>query len=300
MADTEPCATVALANDEPMFATASLVRSWLVLEQPGTWGADALRQSGLAPAVSQTLRSLPPEMGLRVLLVRRPDPFLTGAPHCFAAHSAARVPWIEQRVLARPEDVLGVDLDALAGGLRPGFGDLRRKPLYLVCTNSRHDQCCGRLGRPVARALAAVDPESVWECSHMGGERFAGNLVCLPHGLYFGRLDPARALEVMAAYEEGVIDLEHYRGRAGEPFAVQAADHYAREALGLRGVDDVVHVRHRRAGPGVVDVELAGPGSERIDVRVGVHRVEQARQLTCRSADPGHPRAYSLLGLTTS
>ncbi|MFO1534029.1 MAG: hypothetical protein ABR562_10295, partial [Thermoplasmatota archaeon] len=84
------------------------------LEQPGTWGADALRQSGLPPGVSQTLRGLPPELGLRVLLLRRPDPFLTADPQCFAAHSAARVPWMEQRVLDRHE--LKRDARAKAAG----------------------------------------------------------------------------------------------------------------------------------------------------------------------------------------
>ena len=30
--------------------------------------------------------------------------------------------------------------------------------------------------------------DEVWECSHIGGDRFAGNLVLLPDSLYFGAL----------------------------------------------------------------------------------------------------------------
>jgi hypothetical protein len=296
-ASAPPCSELALAVEEPMFATASLVRSWLLLEQPGTWGADAFGQSGLPSDVGRTLRSFP-DLGVRVLLLRRPDPFVPPDRHCFVGHSSGRTPWVEERRLEQPWDVLRVDPAVVAAGLRPGFGQLRSKPLYLVCTHSRHDQCCGRLGRPVARALAAVAGESVWECSHMGGERFAGNMVCLPHGLYFGRLDPASALDVMAAYEEGMVDLEHFRGRAGEPFVVQAAEHYARRALSLRGVDDLAPVSRRRSAPGVVDVELAGPGGERVRVRVGVHAAAEARRLTCGSNDLGRPRAYSLLDLS--
>jgi hypothetical protein len=299
MPEAPSCAALAQAIDEPMFATASLVRSWILVEQPGTWGADALRQSGLPPEASRTLRAAPPALGIRVLLLRRPDAFLSDDRRCFVAHSAGRSPWVEERVLDRPGDLGDVDMTAVARGLRPGFGELRRKPLYLVCTNSRHDQCCGRLGRPVARALAEAAGESVWECSHMGGERFAGNMVCLPHGLYFGRLDPVSALEVMAAYDEGLIDLAHYRGRAGEPFAVQAAEHYARQALDARGVDDIAYVAHRRAARGIVDVELLGPGGEQVRVRVGVHAAPEARPLTCGATDLGRPRDFSLLALAT-
>lgn len=299
MTDVSSCAAAALARDEPMFATASVVRSWLLLEQPGSWGADVLRQSALPEGLGAALRAQVADQGVRVLLLRRPDSSPTGGIRCFAAHSSARVPWIEERLLERAGQALEVDAAALAAGVRPGFGDLRQRPLYLVCTNSRHDPCCGRLGRPVARALAEVAGEAVWECSHMGGERFAGNLVCLPHGLYFGRLDPTAALEVVAAYEEGVVDLDHYRGRAGAPFVVQAAEHFARRSLDLRGVDDVAPVGRRQAEPGVVEVELAGPGERPIHVRVGVHHVEEARLLTCRAAEPGRPRAYRLLGITT-
>src|SRR5688572_32757811 len=36
------------------------------------------------------------------------------------------------------------------------------------------------LFRSIARALAAEDEENVWECSHIGGDRFAANLICFP------------------------------------------------------------------------------------------------------------------------
>src|SRR4029453_5830608 len=58
----------------------------------------------------------------------------------------------------------------------------------------RHGACCAERGRPVAAALAQAHPEETWEVSHIGGDRFAGNLLVLPNGLYYGRLDPGPAL----------------------------------------------------------------------------------------------------------
>jgi hypothetical protein len=85
------------------------------------------------------------------------------------------------------------------------------EPLYLVCTNGRHDPCCAEYGRPVARPSTELVGERVWECSHVGGDRFAGNLVCLPDGVFYGHLDPATALRAVAAHE-GAVLLEHWRG----------------------------------------------------------------------------------------
>ena len=56
-------------------------------------------------------------------------------------------------------------------------------PLVLVCTNGRHDPCCATFGRPLARVLReGAQRDDVWECSHIGGDRFAANIVILPEG----------------------------------------------------------------------------------------------------------------------
>ena len=67
-------------------------------------------------------------------------------------------------------------------------------PILLVCTHGVHDTCCALRGRPVAAALAARWPGQVWECSHVGGDRFAPNVVVLPDGFYYGNLDPETAV----------------------------------------------------------------------------------------------------------
>ena len=52
--------------------------------------------------------------------------------------------------------------------------------MWLVCTNGKRDACCARDGLPVARALAALRPDEAWECSHLGGHRFAANVALAP------------------------------------------------------------------------------------------------------------------------
>ena len=101
-----------------------------------------------------------------------------------------------------------------------------------MCTHGRHDACCAERGRPVAAALSAAHPEDTWEVSHIGGDRFAGNLLVLPHGLYYGRLDAPSAIAVAGDHEAGQLDLDHLRGRSGYAMPVQAAEIALRRELG--------------------------------------------------------------------
>ncbi|MGI8806977.1 MAG: sucrase ferredoxin [Acidimicrobiales bacterium] len=291
------CSAVSMAYDEPLQATASIVRNWLLVEHPGAWGPAALTESGLPPAVATGLDERARRHGFRVLLLRRPERPSDGSRQCFVAHSGRHRRWIEQRVVDDIAELLDVDFSPLLDGEPVGFGTPRDAPLYLVCTNGRHDQCCANLGRPVARALHARADEAVWESSHYGGDRFAGNLVCLPHGMYFGRLSPVDAQRVVEAYERGVIDLDTYRGRSGEPFAAQAAEHFLRRQEALLGVDDLVVSGYQRHEQGVVEVRFDGPNGRAYDVRVQVRPALEPRPLSCGAGTEGRPPTYALIGV---
>jgi hypothetical protein len=185
----------------------------------------------------------------------------------------------------------------VTAGERPGFGDPVGEPVYLVCTNGRHDRCCATYGRPLALALAERHGDQVWESSHVGGDRFAGNLVCLPSGHYFGRVGPAEADRVLGLHRKGIIDLDHYRGCCIDPPTVQAAEWFARRAGGLLGVDDLDLLGRERLEAGVEAVRfcLDGGGTGRVLLRAG--RVDDPRLLTCHSARPESPLRFTLLEL---
>jgi hypothetical protein len=176
------------------------------------------------------------------------------------------------------EDVLDLDLTAPAESLD--------HPLFLVCTHGKHDPCCARHGRPLYQALAElVEQDWVWQVSHLGGDRFAGNLVALPAGLYFGRVTPAAAWPVLEDYLAGRIRLEHYRGRAAYPFPVQAAERAVRESAGLTGIDDLELIERHPV------VAFRGNG-RRYDVDVTAAPGELT-YLTCNAETLRHPRHYA-------
>lgn len=289
------CQARSATLEESLHGTASTVRGWVLLEEPGPWGADALRDSRLDPQLAARLHAESRRWRLRIVLIRRHGRSGRQRRRCFLAWSGRDESWIEQTLLDDPAEVLDLDLDGLSRGHRPGLRPIEHS-LYLVCTQGRHDPCCAELGRPVARALCQRFPEETWEVSHIGGDRFAGNLVVLPHGLYFGRVPPDEAVPIAEAYERGEIEQAYLRGRSAYGFAVQAAECLLRAKTGVRGVDDLPLLSSRRVED-ETEAVFAAPDHGRYRVRVRTASAHPARTLTCHSERLSTPPEHQLVEL---
>jgi hypothetical protein len=226
------CADVSREHDEPLAATASRIDHWFLVEYRGLWTRDALPGSGLSDQVKQHLReqvaSVPHG---RLLFVRRPDRRGHAQLLAFTASSRPGETRVTRTEFETYEDLRGVDLRS---------GTEVEHPLFLVCTHGKHDPCCARYGRPLYEALRdELEPEWAWQSSHIGGDRFAGNLVCLPEGLYYGRVDREAAGSVLDEHFTRRLLLPFYRGRSIYTFAVQAAERWIREQTRLTGIDEL-------------------------------------------------------------
>ena len=250
------CSELSLALGEPLHATAPYAPLWLLVEEPGPWGRKAVAESGLGE-----LEARGKELGVRVGLVRRfGRPSSRGPRRVFLVSCAPPEPFVE--LLPEP------DLEAR--------GERVEGPLYLICTNGRRDVCCGRAGRELGRTLAPELGERLWETTHIGGHRFAPNLVCLPHGLVYGRLDVAAAQRVIRAHEAGEVELEHLRGRTSLEPEAQARDYFARRATGRLRLDE-------------------SPADE-LRVEVTAHPLDPPRPESC-NGEPKQPTAWHLVSL---
>jgi hypothetical protein len=295
--DAERCSVRALARGDSMVATASLATRWVLIEQPGPWGREALSSSRFDPLVAPLLARRSRTENVRMLLVRRPGERL--------GDSGRRWAYVDSRPGREGLwwSVRGTDADLLDAPWDGSVGEPATGPTYLVCTHGGHDACCALRGRPLARSLPAPGPADVWECSHLGGDRFAPNVVVLPHGYYYGQL-PGDGAELVAAHTAGQVALPWLRGRAGFPPAVQAAHQLARSELGLLGVDDLPPGPAQRLHePGAAverwAVRLAGPDGE-LTAIVGSSPSAVATRLTCSALHPAHMREWTLESLAAS
>ena len=274
------CAAASVLRGDGLAGTASTVRAFLLLEDPGPWGSDALRDARLPDGLGPELKRRCDRAKVRPLLVRRPGRSVRGGPQqrrVFAAYADPAVPWLEATTVTDLHDVLDLDLDGLRAGRSAGL-ERSAEQLFAVCTHGKHDACCAERGRPAVAALAAAHPDETWEVSHIGGDRFSGNLVVLPHGLYYGRVDARSAIEIGGAHRAGELTLDHLRGRSGLAMPVQFAEIALRRELGATR-DDAVRFVSRRVDGAETEArfEVAGTGYA---VRVTTHH-EAAQRLTC-------------------
>lgn len=155
---------------------------------------------------------------------------------------------------------------------------------YLVCTNGARDPCCAIRGAAVADALALARPGAAFESSHLGGHRFAANLLVLPDGLCFGRLDVRSTLALLKELDAGRLPLDHFRGRSSLTEEQQAAEIFVRRELALEGLDDVTLVE---------GTTFAFADGRRAIVRVRGDKLEPRRE-SCRNDKLSSPTAWTL------
>jgi hypothetical protein len=203
-------------------------RAWLLVEHPGPWPhepAEAVLPAPLDAVVASAV-----ELGVRVQLIRGPGASGRSregnASTVLVGWVAGSEPWLRRgQVLAGAGWPDGLDLERLAAGEQVTFGSPVSEPVFLVCGHAQRNACCARFGGPLAVELAARYPGQVFQTTHVGGHRFAANLVILPHGLYYGPVSVELATAAISAYERGAVEVGRYRGRAGQPRSVQEAEY---------------------------------------------------------------------------
>lgn len=285
------CATIARTLGETPEGTATPMRSWVLIEHPEAWAkdvADRVLRDALPGPRQRELAELRRRHGLRPLLIRRPG-YRAGAPARRAvlvgsAHRGRR--WLEQVELTDLRELADLDLAAVASGAG-GVGRPVSGAVFGVCTHGSKDLCCATLGRPVARALDEAAPGRVWETTHLGGDRFAGNVLVLPGGFLYGHVTPASAARVAAATDDDRVLPELLRGRTSVGMRAQVAEIAVRRVTGLHGMDDVEPLSEDATGLIVVRA-----GRVRMGVRLGRHPLGVCG--TSRCAGPTTPCGYSV------
>lgn len=270
------CALRAQLRGEQLLGTAFIADRLLLVEQPGPWGYDGLRSSRFDPHVAAALERRARAEGLRVQAIRPPGRSRPGAQRRWAI-----VDCRDGRESLR-WGTFAVDAELLELALDGSSGHPDPEPLYLVCTHGKHDTCCASRGRPVAAAIQRTRPGRVFESTHLGGHRFAANVLVLPTGLLYGRVLPVAVPELVTAADADEVLTALLRGRVGLAPAAQAALAFAYEHLALRSRTAVHVVSAAAVVDGLATVRLAGPDGP-LQVTVAVEQVPAAG-LSC--ADP--------------
>ncbi len=292
------CCDFSRQAGEAMPGTAPRVDVWFLLEYAGRWEAKALNQSALPEAVkarlSGRLEGIP---HTRTLLIRQGrDPSRQGVAF-FVAVADEVAPRLYAFPLERVEEVLDLDLPAIAAGEARYEAFRRAEPLFLTCTNGRRDASCARYGPPVYREMARQAGEAAWQSTHLSGHRFAATALFLPHGLYYGRVAVAEVPALVAAYRQGQVVLSHFRGRSCHGDVVQAAEYFLRRQTGIVELPGFRLVEARQAQGQEWLVRFLGLADGRLhETRLLVEPTALAVYLSSRDSEPSPVPQYRWLG----
>jgi hypothetical protein len=288
------CAAVSTANAESQSATASRIDGWILLEYRGMWDRDVLGRSLLSDQLKAHLREQLHELRpSRLLFLKKPERRSYGRRYVSFGTSKPGAERFYRLEVDHLEDLRDFDFAAaLAAEEPPGIPV--DHPLFVVCTHGKRDRCCAKHGQPLYDALRReTESDWVWQSTHLGGDRFAGNVVVFPEALYFGRVEPDGARALLEAHAGGRVDLERYRGRAAYTFPVQAGEQGIREAKGLLGIDDLAFVACTREDEDAWRVRFRGPDGTVFEVDVAAELADEPVYLTCSAPEPTRPRHFT-------
>ena len=254
------CSDDSALHGEQLAGSAPTALAWLALEQRGPWGARAFTDSHLDRDLGATIEAAAAAHRTRPVLIRRPgrhpdrSTTLTDPRRLLVAFTHPDDTWLLEGTIDRPEDVLGLDWAALEAGdraaVRRSLPSLAASDTahLLVCTNGSRDVCCAVKGRPLALRLADDYPDRIWEVTHTSGHRFAPTAVLLPSGTLHGRLDEARAKDVLTAAARAETVLDGNRGRSTWAAAAQVAELAVRDRTGETSLDALTVTAHEDLG----------------------------------------------------
>lgn len=190
-----------------MRGTAPRVDFWILLEYTEMWAHDPIKSNKLPAHVQLWINrtvDLLREGGRfpRVQMIRG-----SRTPRSRYSFYIAQSGQLRHLMLHSYDALL--DLDVCQD-----VGELVESNTYFVCTHGTRDKCCAKHGYRTWSVLNELSNGRAWQCSHLGGHRFAPNVLVLPQARLFGRVHAESAERFFRIIEDHKIANAFLRGRS--------------------------------------------------------------------------------------
>jgi hypothetical protein len=290
------CSQLSLEANEQLFGTASKVDVWFLLEYVDTWAAKAFEASKLPQSVKDRLFSyLSSIPNSRIQLIKQSS--RSTPPIAFYVVISSELdPVLYKFQFTRYEDLLTINIPKLLDH-NSEYGNLAsEEPLYLVCTNGNRDKCCAKFGLQVYREMSKYGEDAIWQCTHIGGHRFAANVLCFPHGICYGRVMDDEVSALMEEYRQERIYLQRYRGRSCYTPHVQAADYFLRAGTEIKDISGFRLLKVQDINQDGWIVRFSETNNGKIhSVHISLQKSAFKNYLSCRDADKSDVDQYYLV-----
>jgi len=290
------CSLQSRAFEESTMGSAPSANVWFMLEYNGRWGTKALKESSISDEVKAHLDlQLDSIEKSRLLLIKQKKDKEKGVTF-FAAVAMSHPPKLYRFELHDYDALLDINFNKIVGGDSRFKDHLVSEPLFLVCTNGLRDKCCARNGVPTYAALSQEFGDAIWQSSHHGGHRFSANMLAMPFGLSYGRMDLGGGRDTIEAFMNNEMPLENLRGRSNYVKVEQAA-----EALLRAEIDEKNPLAFQLKSSQALndehwEVNFEGMDSDKIhSVRIQKHESDTMAYISCNGDKQAPVVNYTLL-----
>jgi len=283
------CAEYSRTADEQLFGTVKPIDLWLLIEFRGRWEHEAV--SVFSPTVQLRIKSLRSQFSKFRLALIKQTQRTRGPCKMFWAFSRE-----QKSILYQTEFIDIENVSFEPDNLRVESAE----PLYAVCTHGTHDLCCAQFGNKIFAELSSLH-NNAWQISHIGGCRFAPNVVCLPDGAVYGRVEQRDIAAIINSSQHSSVFLPKLRGRSCLAKPVQAAEYFVRKSTNLLHLDELILADAGEIEPGKWGVTFHS-NTARTMFQVSLHLEEtQIRTFkSCATTEPSFRESFHLDNLQTT
>ena len=224
------CSVEASLAEAPLHGTAVEVHYWLLIEYSRPWKPKALLENELSDALNQHMARLPAALAqlngqkLRVQFIKQAASADRTHPKIFIARGIDNTALFE-KVVEQLSDLTTLTAQQIIDPPSAGFRAVEES-IALVCTNGQRDVCCAKYGLPVYESLRSELGQRAWQTTHVGGHRYAPNVLALPSGLLHGFVTAEEAPTLVNKLDDGTLTLHRLRGRSTLSPVSQAAEYF--------------------------------------------------------------------------
>lgn len=280
---------------EKIFGTASITKIWVLLEFNGLWAKNIGEGRSVPEDIKNWIRdNLNSFPDLRLLFIKQKKQSKDSIS-LFIIISNELESSIYRFTILDYSNLVNFSIKTILNDKNNLEQFLTREPLFLICTHGKNDKCCAKFGIPIYKEFELLAGSSAWECSHVGGDRFASNVVVLPYGYIYGHIEKNEVALIIERTMMGNVFLEKLRGRSCYSFPSQAAEYYLRNALLQFNIDDLTFVSSESITQNDYKVIfLLKPKNKFFEVFVEKLEQNYQARLSCSSQKMNKPTFYSL------
>lgn len=211
------CSDISRDLNEPLIGTAPQVGFWILLEVREAWEAKNLTSNSLPPVAKDWLMDVQTrgmENGLlpRAQFIRQRRRKTDPLTLMTCQDGVLRKHLMDDYDELASIDIYNSDLS------------ICEEISYFVCTHGARDKCCSKYGIPTWQMLDSLSHGRAWQTTHLGGHRYATNVLVLPTGHSYGRVMVDETEEFFKTVEEGSISIKHLRGNSALPKEAQVCE----------------------------------------------------------------------------